>query len=52
LKSPLDKWNRCHDIKNLLVVDAACFTAHPEKQLTLTVLTLSRRAREHFAKKL
>src|SRR2546430_8644334 len=29
--SVLDKWNRCHDIKNLLVVDAACFTSHPKR---------------------
>ncbi len=29
--SVLDKWNRCHDVKNLLVVDAACFVSHPER---------------------
>ena len=46
--SMLDKWNRCHDIKNLLVVDAACFTSHPEKSVTLTIMALSWRASEHL----
>jgi choline dehydrogenase-like flavoprotein len=47
--SVLDKWNRCHDIKNLLVVDAACFTSHPEKSVTLTIMALALRASEHLA---
>ncbi len=47
--SVLDQWNRCHDIKNLLVVDAACFTSHPEKSVTLTIMALSLRASEHLA---
>ena len=50
--SVLDKWNRCHDIKNLLVVDAACFTSHPEKSVTLTIMALSHRASEHLAEEL
>jgi choline dehydrogenase-like flavoprotein len=48
----LDKWNRCHDIKNLLVVDAACFTSHPEKSVTLTIMALSLRACEHLAEEI
>ncbi len=50
--SVLDRWNRCHDIKNLLVVDAACFTSHPEKSVTLTIMALSHRACEHLAEQL
>ena len=45
----LDSWNRCHDVKNLLVVDAACFVTHPEKQITLTLMALAWRAAEHLA---
>jgi choline dehydrogenase-like flavoprotein len=50
--SVLDKWNRCHDIKNLLVVDAACFTSHPEKSVTLTIMALALRASEHLAEEI
>jgi len=46
--SVLDAWNRCHDIKNLLVTDAACFTSHPEKAPTLTIMTLAYRAADHL----
>jgi len=48
-KSVLDKWNRCHDIKNLLVVDAACFVSHPEKATTHTIMALAYRATDHLA---
>lgn len=47
--SVLDEWNRCHDVKNILVVDAACFVTHPEKQITHTIMTLSYRACDHLA---
>ncbi|MGH9450941.1 MAG: GMC oxidoreductase [Terriglobia bacterium] len=47
--SVLDKWNRCHDVKNILVVDAGCFVTHPEKQITHTIMSLSYRASEHLA---
>jgi len=51
-KSVLDGWNRCHDIKNLLVVDAAAFVSHPEKSITLTIMALAMRASEHLAEEL
>jgi choline dehydrogenase-like flavoprotein len=51
-KSVLDTWNRCHDIKNLLVVDAACFVSHPEKSVTLTIMALAMRASEHLAEEI
>lgn len=47
--SVLDKWNRCHDVKNLLVVDAGCFVTHPEKQITHTIMSLAYRASDHLA---
>ncbi|HLY60803.1 MAG TPA: GMC family oxidoreductase [Terriglobia bacterium] len=47
--SVLDEWNRCHDIKNLRVVDAACFVTHPEKQITHTIMALAYRASERLA---
>ncbi len=46
--SVLDKWNRCHDVKNLLVVDAACFVSHPEKQITHTIMAMAYRAADHL----
>ena len=48
----MDQWNRCHDIKNLLVVDAACFMSQPEKSVTLTIMALSLRASEHLAEEI
>jgi len=47
--SVLDRWNRCHDIKNLLVVDASAFVTHPEKPITHTIMALSCRASDHLA---
>lgn len=47
--SVLDKWSRCHDVKNLLVADAASFVSHPEKQTTLTLMALAYRASDHLA---
>jgi choline dehydrogenase-like flavoprotein len=47
--SMLDRWNRCHDINNILVVDAGCFVTHPEKQITHTIMALSYRACDHLA---
>ena len=47
--SVLDQWNRCHDVKNLVVADAACFVTHPEKQITHTLMALAYRACDHLA---
>ncbi|HKS95814.1 MAG TPA: GMC oxidoreductase, partial [Terriglobia bacterium] len=47
--SVLDEWNRCHDVKNIRVVDAACFVTHPEKQITHTIMALAYRACDHLA---
>jgi choline dehydrogenase-like flavoprotein len=47
--SVLDKWNRCHDVKNVVVVDAACFVTHPEKQITHNLMALAYRASDYLA---
>jgi choline dehydrogenase-like flavoprotein len=47
--SVLDEWNRCHDVPNLLVVDASCFVSHPEKPITHTIMSLACRASDHLA---
>jgi choline dehydrogenase-like flavoprotein len=47
--SVLDKWCRSHDIKNLFVVDAACFVSHPEKATTHTIMALAYRASDYLA---
>ncbi len=47
--SVLNKWNRCHDVQNLLVVDASCFVTHPEKSITGTIMGISYRACAHLA---
>jgi len=47
--SVLNKFNQCHDVKNLFVVDAACFVSASEKNPTLTILTLAMRAADYIA---
>ncbi|MGH9469332.1 MAG: GMC oxidoreductase [Terriglobia bacterium] len=47
--SVVNKWNRCHDVKNVLVADAACFMSHPEKPITHTIMSLACRAAERLA---
>jgi len=36
----LDARNRCHDIQNLVVVDASSFVSHPRNPVTLTIMAL------------
>jgi choline dehydrogenase-like flavoprotein len=47
--SVLDNWNRCHEVPNIVVADAACFVTHPEKPITHTIMALSYRAADHLA---
>lgn len=42
----LDGWNRVHEIQNLRVVDASCFTTCAEKNPTLTAMAIAMRAAE------
>lgn len=46
--SALNKFCQAHDVKNLFVMDAACFATNPEKNPTLTILALSWRASEYL----
>jgi choline dehydrogenase-like flavoprotein len=47
--SVLNKWNQSHDIKNLFVVDGACFVTCGWQNPTMTILSLSMRASEYLA---
>ncbi len=51
-KSVLNKFNQCHDVKNLFVVDAASFVSSTEKNPTLTILSLSMRAADYIAEEM
>ena len=43
----LDGWNQLHDARNVLVVDAGCFTTCPEKNPSLTAMAIAMRAASH-----
>ncbi|MEJ2009242.1 MAG: GMC oxidoreductase [Acidobacteriota bacterium] len=47
--SVLDRWCCAHDVKNVLVADAAPFVSHPEKEWTLTLMALAYRTCDHLA---
>ena len=47
-KSVLDRWNRAHDVRNLLVTDGAAFVTIGCVNPTLTMMALARRASEHL----
>jgi choline dehydrogenase-like flavoprotein len=42
--SVLDRWNRAHDVPNLLVTDGACFVSSACQNPTLTMMALTVRA--------
>src|SRR5262249_45388811 len=54
-KSVLDAWNQSHDVKNLFVMDGACFVSSACQNPTLTMMALTVRAcdrlKERFQKK-
>lgn len=45
----LDRWNRLHDVENVVVTDSSCFTTGVEKNPVLTSMALSARAAAHLA---
>jgi choline dehydrogenase-like flavoprotein len=45
----LDRWNRLHDVPNVLVCDSSCFTTGPEKNPTLTAMAIAARAADRLA---
>jgi choline dehydrogenase-like flavoprotein len=42
--SILNKWNQCHDVKNLFVMDGAAFVSSACQNPTLTMLAMTSRA--------
>src|SRR5437588_2681178 len=46
--SALNKYCQAHDVKNLLVTDAASFVTNPDKNPTLTIMALSWRASDYL----
>ncbi|MBS1807844.1 MAG: GMC family oxidoreductase [Acidobacteria bacterium] len=47
--SVLNSYCQSHDIKNLFVVDASCFTTFPEKNPTLTIAAIAVRSARYLA---
>ena len=47
--SVLNKWNQCHDVRNMFVVDGGCFVTCGWQNTTLTMLALAMRASEYLA---
>lgn len=45
----VDRWNRIHDVPNVVVCDASTFTTSPEKNPTLTAMAIAARAARHLA---
>ena len=45
----LDRWNRLHDVANVIVCDSSCFTTGPEKNPALTAMAIAARASDHLA---
>lgn len=45
----VNAFNRLHDVSNVIVSDASCFTTVPEKNPTLTAMALSARAANSLA---
>lgn len=50
--SVVNRYNRAHDVKNLWVLDGACFTSYAEKNPTLTVIALAMRGAHYLAEAL
>lgn len=50
--SVLNAFCQAHDVKNLFVVDASCFTTFPEKNPTLTIMALAVRTARWMASEL
>ncbi len=51
-RSVLNRFNRMHEVDNVLVVDGSSFTSASEKNPTLTILALAWRAGDYLAEEL
>jgi choline dehydrogenase-like flavoprotein len=47
--SVLNSYCQAHEVKNLFVVDASCFTTFPEKNPTLTIAAIAVRSARYIA---
>ena len=47
-KSVLDAWNQAHDVKNLFLMDGACFVSSACQNPTLTMMAICIRASDHL----
>jgi choline dehydrogenase-like flavoprotein len=45
----VDAYNRMHEVQNVLVIDASCFTTSVEKNPTLTAMAIAMRAAHHLS---
>lgn len=45
----LNAWNRLHEVRNVVVADASCFTTGVEKNPTLTAMAIAARAADRLA---
>ncbi|MEL6925112.1 MAG: GMC family oxidoreductase [Bacteroidota bacterium] len=50
--SVLNKWNQCHDVKNLFVTDGSCMTSSSCVNPSITYMALTARAVDHAVKEL
>ncbi len=50
--SVLNKWNQCHDVKNLFVVDGSSFVSGGAQNPTLTITALAMRASDYMAEQM
>lgn len=50
--SVLNKWNQCHDVKNVFVVDGSSFVTGGTQNPTLTIMALAMRASEYLAEQM
>jgi choline dehydrogenase-like flavoprotein len=46
--SVVDKWNRCHDISNLLIVDGSSFVTSSCVNPAATISAIAARATDHL----
>jgi len=50
-KSVLNAWNETHDVKNLFVMDGACFVSSACQNPTLTMMAITVRAYDHLVQR-
>jgi len=50
-KSVLNAWNETHDVKNLFVMDGACFVSSACQNPTLTMMAITVRACDHLVER-